>query len=278
MSIDVKLVNLRTTDDALRNKQHLRLDVVATPWGHLIQTEEIKGFQSRTILGYLGSLPTTLTDVGESGVTIIPEPTAAIAMEIVSTSVNDTAAGTGAQLIEVHGLDANWDEISEVKAMNGLTAVPLENTYIRINNIHTMQCGSGGVTAGIVKIQGAGGGTEYDRITTGGNMNLQAHWTVPRNHMAFVYDWSIGAAGKDCRAFLRAKADWDDRKLTQSYLVQDIAVFNNAHVPRTYTIPKIFPPKCDIKVSVQSLGAAGGNVSCSIEVYYVSLDNVPRTF
>ena len=58
-------------------------------------------------------------------------PSTAAALNVVSTNANDTAAGTGARTVRVTGLDANWNEISEIVTLNGLTPVQTVNSYLR---------------------------------------------------------------------------------------------------------------------------------------------------
>src|ERR1700722_11390468 len=76
--------------------------------------------------------PTAGTDVWE-GASAYPFQTVATKMEILSGSASDTAAGTGAQSMMVVGLDVNFNPISEVIVMNGVTPVQSVNTYLRIN-------------------------------------------------------------------------------------------------------------------------------------------------
>lgn len=61
-----------------------------------------------------------------------PTPTALTSIEFVSSSANDTAAGSGARAITIVGIGTNWAEVTETIATNGTTAVPLANQYYRI--------------------------------------------------------------------------------------------------------------------------------------------------
>jgi len=69
-------------------------------------------------------------------------PSVAAVLTIVSTSVNDTAAGTGARTITVKGLNASFAEISEIVTLNGTTPVVTVSLFIRVNNVIITTAGS----------------------------------------------------------------------------------------------------------------------------------------
>lgn len=60
-------------------------------------------------------------------------PLAAETVSIVSSSVNDTAAGTGARTIRISGLDANGNFQTEIVTLNGTTPVITSTSWLRIN-------------------------------------------------------------------------------------------------------------------------------------------------
>ncbi len=66
-------------------------------------------------------------------------------IEITSTSAADTAAGLGVRSVEVHGLDASGNDQSEIIALSGLTTTTATTlTYIRVNKMHSEECGTYG--------------------------------------------------------------------------------------------------------------------------------------
>ena len=68
---------------------------------------------------------------------------APVNLEAISTSANDTIAGTGARIITVEGLDENWNAISEDIEMNGVSAtLPTINGFIRINRVFVKEVGT----------------------------------------------------------------------------------------------------------------------------------------
>lgn len=85
---------------------------------------------------------TTPEDITTIGGVYIP-PTAASTMSIVSDSALDTfGTGTGAWVLQVDGLDANYEPISELVNMNGLTPVVTTQLFFRISDLTAVAGGS----------------------------------------------------------------------------------------------------------------------------------------
>lgn len=102
-----------------------------------------------------------------SGTPDLAVPSASgVQMTIASTSVNDTAAGTGIRTVEMHYLDINLAPKSEIITLNGTTGVTTVATDIRfIQCFHMLTYGTGRVAAG--EITAKNGGTTYSIIKTG---------------------------------------------------------------------------------------------------------------
>lgn len=235
-----------------------------------IAAGRVTNADSHVVEGYNPAVGDSLTDISELGVSVIPLPSSAITMEVVSSSVNDTSGGTGAKTVEIRGLDANWDEISESVALNGTTVVALLNSYLRINKFQVKTAGSIGVADGTIKLQATGAGIEYDRITAGGNADLQAHYSVPNNYSVFINSINAGVTTLDKntagRIMLRATVKWHDRSLAAVYHFDKILVSQEGSRP--IPVGLWYPEKCDIKISAQRIvGAAGIFAAGSFNIY-----------
>lgn len=128
-------------------------------------------------------------------------PTAAMGMEVVSSSANDAAAGTGARTVKVTYLDGNFVVKSETITLNGTTAVATIATDIyRILDFRVMTTGTGLKSAGTIDIRNLADTPIYARIITGDNEAQQAIYTVPADKFLILYKGNIGlgssAAGK----------------------------------------------------------------------------------
>lgn len=140
----------------------------------------VSGAQLVSIVGHnpdvdTGSVP---EDIWE-GSDLYPFQTSAQALEIVSDSADDAAAGTGMRTVFVQGLNASYEPISETVSLNGLTAVPLVNSYLRVNSTTGATAGSGGTNAGTVTLRLAGGGATANVIGLGDGKAHSAIYTVP---------------------------------------------------------------------------------------------------
>lgn len=133
----------------------------------------------------LGNNPSIDTGTDEdiwSGGGFYPYPAVAVTLEAVSSSAADTAAGTGARTILVNGLDLNYVEQSETVILNGLSAVALTKSYLRINSSFITSAGSGKVNSGSISIRDTGAGTTRAIIPLGYGATRQSVYTVPAGH------------------------------------------------------------------------------------------------
>jgi hypothetical protein len=113
-------------------------------------------------------------------------------MTLVSTAAaDDKDAGTGAQVIRVHYVDAAGDEQYEDVQMEGLTESDTVATDIRfVQEMHAITVGSGGVAAGDITIYKKGAAaTIYSMISLGGNMSLVTNRMVPRGKKLVISGW-----------------------------------------------------------------------------------------
>lgn len=119
-------------------------------------------------------------------------------MQIVSTNVNDTAAGTGAQQVTIDYLTEpssifGFRRFSEEVLLNGVAPVNTIATNInRIERFRVSRVGSGAVAAGDINLQSVGGATIFELIPTGENINRTAVHFVPNMYMSIVTDILFG--------------------------------------------------------------------------------------
>lgn len=147
----------------------------------------IEGFSTLTVSGrnpMVGSVAEE--DIWDSpGVMIYP--TAGEQWELVSTSVNDASAGTGARTIAIQYLDANYVAQTEVVTLNGTTPVTTVATdMFRPRAMTTTTAGSLAENDGDVLLRAAGGGDTRGLMLAGNNRSMSVHYTVPVGVTAFI--------------------------------------------------------------------------------------------
>lgn len=69
-------------------------------------------------------------------------PLTAETVSVASSSVNDTAAGTGARTIRISGLDATGNFQTEIVTLNGTTPVVTTTQWLRINRAFILTSGN----------------------------------------------------------------------------------------------------------------------------------------
>jgi hypothetical protein len=74
--------------------------------------------------------------------------TSAVPMTISSSDVDDTVAGDGARTVEVFGLDANYNPISEIVETDGQDGVFTTNSYLRVYRMIVRSAGDTGYNQG----------------------------------------------------------------------------------------------------------------------------------
>lgn len=149
-------------------------DALAIGWGNVPGVERITAFGNNPDVDS-GAVPADIW----SGTGLYPWMTAATSLEIVSSSANDAAAGTGARTVRIIGLDANYAEISSTVTLNGITPVAIPIQFFRINRADVMTAGTGQVNAGTLTIRNAGAGTTRALIEIGYGITRQSQYTVP---------------------------------------------------------------------------------------------------
>lgn len=120
------------------------------------------------LFGYNPSVSTTAATVWSVGsASSYAQLTSGTALEAVSSSANDTAAGTGARTILVQGLDEDYVPFQETVTLNGTTPVALANTsVVAINSVRVLTAGSGLTNAGNIDIRTVSGSTVKSRISS----------------------------------------------------------------------------------------------------------------
>ena len=103
-------------------------------------------------------------------------PSSAAVMYLYSSSASDTAV-----TVQINGLDANYNPISEQILLQGTTAIATTNSYLRINSLATVV----GTAVGNVSLYSNSaktGGTLYAQINIGNGNSQMSIYTVPAGY------------------------------------------------------------------------------------------------
>jgi len=202
-------------------------------------------------------------------------PTSATQMTVSSSSANDTAAGTGARTINIEGLDADYNEVSEDIILNGQTPVTTVNSYLRINRAAVLAAGSSGKNAGIIR---AGTGTVTSGVPAnvflsidgdGDNQTLMCLWTVPAGYTAFLVQTNVSTGNSsNTPALLRTTIV--ARPHGGVFSTKERITMKDGNQLQGYNFPLRFTEKTDLEVRAQSTsGSVTFDCSASLEFIYI---------
>lgn len=199
-------------------------------------------------------------------------------LELVSSSANDSAAGTGARTVRVDFLSSEYREFSETIVLNGETAVATTRTDIlRINGATVLTAGSLGRNDGVITIRDAGAGTNRATISTfvegsstpGQSFLDQMLYTVPAGFTMLVYsvDASVNRAMADrwVTGRIYARSSTGVMRTTKAFSLSS---------DQSYTLagkmPVAVPEKTDWWVRVINASGTNTDISSSAEAILIS--------
>lgn len=151
------------------------------------------------LMGRNGGNTTSATTLWTVASGTYAQLTAGTTFELVSSSANDAAAGTGARTVQVDYVDGNYEGGSEVVTMNGTTPVPMVATNIlAINKLTVLTAGSGLVNAGAVSARTVSGSVIKNQIGANALSRGQSFsmlYTVPKGKLALLGDIHFSNTG-----------------------------------------------------------------------------------
>lgn len=203
-------------------------------------------------------------------------PTASV-MTVSSSSTNDASAGTGARTVTVSGLDADYNEISELVTLNGQTPVNTTKSYLRVNRMIVRSAGSGGGNEGVIY---TGTGTVTSGVpanvyaTINGiessNQTLMTLWTVPAGYTAYLLQYAV-SNGTTSNTPAVCKIIFAVRPFGEVFQSKDVkSLTTGMHVAETFAIPQRIEEKSDIEVrAISSSGSVVFDISAAFEIIYI---------
>lgn len=204
--------------------------------------------------GYNGAVGATEESIWCHG-GIYAYPAAASVMTVSSGSTDDAAAGTGARTINLSGLDASYNLISENVTLNGQTAVNTVNSYLRIFRARVTSAGSGGTNAGNIYI-GTGTVTTgvpanvYGRISATEGQTLMAIYTVPAGHTAYIQQGTISTGTELANKYVTARLKV--RPFGEVFQTKALVTLADQFIPFDFGVALAIPEKSDIEARAVS--------------------------
>jgi hypothetical protein len=191
-------------------------------------------------------------DVWDGGGTWVP-PTAARVHNIVSSSVNDTAAGTGARTVTIIGLNGSYAVTTETVTLNGTTNVTTANSYTIIYRMYVVTAGSGGTNAGNITATAQTDATVTAQISIGVAQTLMAIYQVPAGKTAYLRRYyaslnnATSATSADVRLLVKPFGE-----VYQTKHVVGLLSTGSSFVDYRYDLPLVITEKSLIKLSAET--------------------------
>lgn len=212
--------------------------------------------------------------VGVTEATIWPKntayvfPASASVMTLYSTSAADTT-----QSVLIEGLDANYNEISEVLVLNGQTGRVSTQAFLRVNQLMVLvdspvgniAFGTGTAIAGVPA-------NTYAYISAGDNISNAAVYTVPAGYTLRLTSGSISAGGATGSQTITAK--FFSIIGGVKYLTANITLANNYQF-FPYNPSLDVPEKSDVYNNVVA-SASTSSVSATFNGYLIK-NNIVRS-
>ena len=236
------------------------------PFELQVSRGQITGHRSVVVFGYNPDVDTSRVTVWPyTG--ILPLPAAALQMKVSSSDANDTAAGTGARTVFVAGLDANYNEISEIVTLNGQTAVLTTQSFLHINNAYVATAGSGLSAAGDIYfgdgvVTAGVPATVYDLIKFDYNQRITGSYTIPAGYTGYVSQglFSAGQPGGSAQVSGRLLTIGTDGIRRAAA----ITTVNNGVADYVFEYPLQIPEKTTLEATAQ--GSSNNNEASAMFV------------
>lgn len=148
----------------------------------------VPGHASRNVIGRNPQVSTSPEDIWDPG-GILVYPTAGEQWEILSTSANDTLAGTGARTVELAYQDDFYKRKTTTVSLNGTTPVsftPTDSFRFEDLKVTVADPANGNKNDGDLTVRVAGGGAVRGGMLAGENIALDGHYTVPAGITAHI--------------------------------------------------------------------------------------------
>jgi len=179
------------------------VDALATN-GFFFNTPAVPGltYTDAVALGYVDNVNlwnkfgfNTNVDTGAAQVIasyggVFDKLTTADTIDIVSTSASDTnSSGTGLRQVLITGIDENRVRQTETVNLNGTTTVTTSNSWLGVNRVSPVLCGSAETAVGDISFTSSTLGLDMAEVLNGKTITQQAVFFVQANH-TFLLEWA----------------------------------------------------------------------------------------
>lgn len=205
-----------------------------------------------------GALATIWSPADTASTLLYPWDFTPAPLTAVSSSANDTIAGSGTQVIRVEGLDADFNLITTDLDMNGTSATnPTAETFNRVFRAFSL---TGDECDGTIDI--SAGGTLVAQLAPTYNQTLMSVYTVPAGKTAYLSNLRVSSA-KQVSAIIRLMV----RPFGGVFRAQSTISLYSGTGETQFITPLKITEKSDIDVRVT--GGTNNTLSCDFDMILV---------
>jgi hypothetical protein len=186
MAGDKQLLN--TPTDSVMAQNYESIGTRPTNWHSEVSLGRRQGVVSWQKFGWNDDVDTGAQETIWSYGGLLSPLTTARTLSIVSSSANDTAAGTGLRTVLVTGIDANRLEQAETVTLNGTTPVVTSASWLGVNRVTPTSAGSGLTNAGNITATASVDLTVQAYMAAGVGTTQQSFFFTPAQ-TTFLADW-----------------------------------------------------------------------------------------
>ena len=219
-----------------------------------------------SIFAYSDSVTTVNRTLWDGLPSTFTLPSTATTMSIGTTAVT---ADSGAR-VQISGLDGNWNAITEVVTLDGLTPVVTTNSFIRINSM-AMTAPAIGQTSNVGIITAKHNSSTLSQINPSIGRTQAGIYTVPSGYTLFVYSvdaYSGDAAANSKYTTFNVRVTPNASPTPVTFDLLQTAFLDRFSVQRL--VPQIQLQKTDIQ---WQFSVSQGTQSCSLIVQGMLLAN-----
>jgi hypothetical protein len=200
---------------------------------------------------------------------IYQTPIAPVSLEIVSDNAGDSAVGLGARQMAVSGIGPDYAELTEIVTLNGTTAVPLVNQFLRVYRIAVYNSGTYATAVasshlGKITVRELGGGAMWGSCNVFGGFGMGSSligaFSIPKFHTGHLIRMvlhSETAKAVDIAYFIREGID----QVTAPFTPMKLASLDRSPEGGTVSVPKGLSREltgpCDIGYMAKTASGAG---------------------
>jgi hypothetical protein len=171
----------------------------------------------------------------------------------ISTSASDTAT------LSIEGLDANYDEQTEIVTLTGATAVATTNTFIRVFRMTYDAENVGDITARVT----SGTGTVVAQIDAGYSQTLMAVYTIPAGFTGYLTTLDATIDGtKTCQVLMY------HRLTGKPFRIAHVAE-SDGHYRYDFNAPLKLPAKTDVDIRVDQVSGNDARVTANFDIVLI---------